>query len=133
MCAEAGGRQGRLINEHRIHFKMKLILCSSVLSLITLTGTDWFNSHDNLAFHDYTTLLLAAGGAGAGGGREKEGPKGEGLDSFSPEDFRRDGMTPNKLNGIITLMICNRSKSSLMSVSKICFFFILACFCLQRD
>lgn len=72
VCVEAGRRQGRLINEHRIHFKLNLILCSSVLSLITLTGTDWFNRHDDSAFDDYTTLLLAADGADAGGGRKNK-------------------------------------------------------------
>lgn len=69
---EAGRRQGRLINEHRIHFKLNLILCSSVLSLITLTGTDWFNRHDDSAFDSYTALLLAADGADAGGGRKNK-------------------------------------------------------------
>lgn len=75
---DASRRQGRLINEHRIHFKLSLILCSSVLSLITLTGTDWFNRHDDSAFDNYTTLLLGADGADSEGGREgKKGRKDE--------------------------------------------------------
>lgn len=45
--AEGGGRHGRFINEHRIHFKMNLIWCTWALCLIAWTGTDWFNRHDD--------------------------------------------------------------------------------------
>lgn len=61
------------INEHRIHFKLNLILCSSGFSPINLTGTDCFNRHDGSAFDNYATLLLAVDEADAGGGKKNKG------------------------------------------------------------
>lgn len=82
---------GRFINEHRIHFKMNLILWTWVLSLIAWPGTDWLNRHDDYAFDDYTTLLFTADTDG--GGRRK-GRRKDDLFHFHPKRHRHLSNTP---------------------------------------